>query len=171
LELSKVLDGNMLCYDEDDRHFYTRQGSLSEDFELAKREALDSLLLSIKLKPDRNTDSNDPSPIVVVEDDPEDTNPTPISAWDGLLTAELLLRPNNDHKLLDLTSHVGRTKMASAIQEMDFLDSHDAFTIAQNLNDFPIGIIPAAPKMSIDEMKSACTRANASFIVTEGDVR
>jgi hypothetical protein len=163
-ELTKVIDSKMLCYDEDSRHFYTRRGSLLPDFLEATREALDTLCSVIRLNPLPEVEELRPT---LVENEESDNFHTPVSVWDGLLTAELLLRPNNDHRILDLNSPTDRSKMAEAIRGMNFLDAYDTHTIAQNLDEFPPGIIPEAPKMSIDEMKRVCSITNATFIVTD----
>ncbi len=169
-ELTKVVESKMLCYDSDTRHFYTRQGALSVDLLEATSEALDILRSSIKLKPATALSSQERTSVLDL-DEPSDNCHTPVSSWDGLLTAELLLRPNNDHRILDLSCPSDRSKMASAVRNMDFLDSHDAHSIAQNLDEFPPGVIPDAPKMSVDEMKKACCNSNATFIVIDKGIK
>jgi len=161
----------MLCYDEDSRHFYTRQGSLESDLAELVQLALSGLNSSIGISPPSVLPSPPPTIVINESDDSSDNYSTPLSSWDGLLTAELLLRLNNDHRILDLTKHDGRSKMATAIREMDFLDLHDSHSIAEHLEEFPSGIIPEAPKMSIEEMKSVCLRTDSSFVVTKGPNR
>ncbi len=68
-----------------------------------------------------------------VDEDPENVA-IPVSRWDGLLTAELILRSNNDHKILDLQSPPDRRKLAEAIRRMPFLDAHDSLYIADELD-------------------------------------
>ena len=68
-----------------------------------------------------------------VDEDPENVA-IPVSRWDGLLTAEFILRPNNDHKILDLQSPLDRRKLAEAIRKMPFLDAHDSLYIADELD-------------------------------------
>jgi hypothetical protein len=169
-ELTETLKGNMLCFDEDSRHFYTRQGSLSSDLADLIQQALTGLRSSICLS---STPLPDPisAPVITADDDSQDNYVMPLTSWDGLLTAELLLRPNNDHRILDLTKPESRAKMATAIRGMDFLDLHDAHSIAQHLEEFPSGVIPDAPKMSIEEMKAVCLHTDSSFVITKGTNR
>ena len=98
---------------------------------------------------------------ITVDDDSHDNYVMPLTSWDGLLTAELLLRPNNDHRILDLTKPDSRAKMAMAIRGMDFLDLHDSHSIAQHLEEFPSGVNPEAPKKSIEEMKAVCLHTDS----------
>ena len=161
-ELDSVMNGKMLCFDENSRHFYTRHQSLSADFLEAKLEALAELTTAIDLSTHSTSNALTSSP-----DNDGVEHCTPVSTWDGLLTAELLLRPNNDHRLLDLTETDDRSKMASAIRNMNFLDLHDSHSISQHLEEFPPGIIPLAPKMSIDDMKLVCQQTDATFVVTD----
>ena len=95
----------------------------------------------------------------------------PLSNWDGLLAAELLLRPNNEHSPIDLSLPTGRRRMSEAIRKMDFIDSHDLINIADSLDNYQDGPLPAVPKMSILEMERLCFKTNTSLTVTEGSVR
>ena len=67
----------------------------------------------------------------------------PVSKLDGLLTAELIL------------SLADRKKMSNAIRDMQYLDAHDAITLADSLDQCTDGILPEAPKMSLTEMEKA----------------
>jgi hypothetical protein len=87
-----------------------------------------------------------------------------------LLTADLILRPNNDHKILDLQSPADRRKLAESIRSMTFLDAHDSHTIADDLEGSNDGFLPEVPKMKISEMTEACKISNTSFISVENDI-
>ena len=162
----------MLCHEKD--HFYTRCDGLLPDFLTAIGHCIE--LLADLLFPDSTHHSSPPLPdptflseTSLVEPVPDNTS-IPLSNWDGLLAAELILRPNNDHRILDLNTNYGRTRMASAIRSMDFIDSHDALSMAQSLDEYIEGPLPDAPKMSITEMKAACEKANSSLVTSSPKV-
>ena len=94
----------------------------------------------------------------------------PLSNWDGLLAAELLLRPNNEHCPIDLSLPTGRMRMSNAISKMDFIDSHDLNNIADSLDNYLDGPLPSVPKMSILEMERLCSQTSTSLTVTRGSV-
>jgi exonuclease III len=106
----------------------------------------------------------------LLTDDDQSNNAIPLSNWDGLLAAELLLRPNNEHTPIDLCTNSGRVRMAKAVREMDFIDNHDRHNIAESLDQYTSGPLPTAPKMSREEMKQACIQSNTSFTCTTGNV-
>jgi hypothetical protein len=172
-ELRVALTQNMLCFNERAKHFYSRKGNLEADFDILTDLALDKVLCALKPAdaPFLDLIGNPPPPLPICAPDEDDDNVViPVSRWDGLLTADLILRPNNDHKVLDLQSPADRRKLAESIRKMPFLDAHDAHTIAEELEGSNDGFLPEAPKMKISEMMEACKLSNSSFISVENDI-
>jgi hypothetical protein len=163
----------MLCFNERSKHFYSRRGNLVNDFDCLIGLALDKVLSALRPAdgPFLDLIGNPPSPSPIRASDEDDDNIViPVSRWDGLLTADLILRPNNDHKVLDLQSPADRRKLAESIRNMPFLDAHDSHTIAEELEGSNDGFLPEAPKLKISEMLEACKISNTSFISVENDI-
>ena len=100
-ELRTILQEKMLCYDEAGEHFYSRVSDLSGDLDVAIEQCIDHIVKALFPHPSASLYASE-SDIREVSDGSTDENlVTPLSNWDGLLTAELLLRPSNDHKILD----------------------------------------------------------------------
>ena len=89
----------------------------------------------------------------------------PTTNWDGLLSAELILRNNKDQRLTDLSLPSGRDRMANFIRNVNFLDAHDAHSIAQALDNYVDGALPRVPKMSLVEMTTACNTAKVPLVI------
>ena len=98
-------------------------------------------------------------------DDENEEGCSPTTNWDGLLSAELILRNNNDHKLTDLSLPSGRDRMANFIRNVNFLDAHDAHSIALALDNYVDGALPRVPKMSLVEMEAACSTAKVPHVI------
>jgi hypothetical protein len=172
-ELRKAVSGKMLCFNSVTKHFFTRHEDMSTDFDPLVTEAID-LIIETRFPghpafSDSPPTANSLSLMASDEDEGLDNHAVPVSKWDGLITAELILRPNNDHRILDLNNTEDRSRMASAIREMTFLDAHDAHSIAESLDTFSDGLLPDAPKMSITEMEAVCIQTNTKFNVVDTD--
>ena len=172
-ELRKAVSGKMLCFNSVSKHFFTRHEDMSAEFDLLATEAVNHLIETRfpgqPFLPDPHPPAVSSASMVSDEDEGLDNLAVPVSKWDGLITAELILRPNNDHRILDLSNTEDRSKMASAIREMTFLDAHDAHSIAESLDSFSDGLLPDAPKMSIAEMEAVCIQTNTKFKVVDSD--
>jgi hypothetical protein len=172
-ELRVALSQNMLCFNERSKHFYSRRGNLVPDLDLLIGLALEKVLCALRPTDgpflDLLEEPPSPSPIRAFDED-DDNVAIPVSRWDGLLTADLILRPNNDHRVLDLQAPGDRRKLAASIRNMHFLDAHDSHTIAEGLESANDGFLPEAPKMKISEMMEACKISNSSFISVENDI-
>ena len=159
----------MLCYDEAGVHFYSRVSDLSIDFDNAVEKCIDYIVEALFPHQSVSLCASGSDILEVTDDVIEENLVTPLSNWDGLLTAELLMRPSNDHKILDLNVPCDRLKLSEAVGDMSFLDLHDAHDISLKLNDYPDGLLPDVPKMSISEMTQACKKMDATLLtIKEG---
>jgi hypothetical protein len=179
IEWEQILDSKMLCHEVN--HFYTRQGALTDDFRTAMERCIQEFIDLIfpnwqRCQTDSLNDQGTSAPPTQLPKDPKTDIPspmvgededgdTPSTNWDGLLSAELILRSNNDHKLTDLTLPSGRDRMANFIRSVNFLDAHDAHSIAQALDNYVDGALPRVPKMSLVEMSAACKTANVPLVI------
>ena len=161
----------MLCFNSTSRHYYTRSLSLEAEFDLLALEAVNTLMSSLiaVFPPVTALGTLPPLTDSAHEElDVKDNLNVPVSKWDGLLTAEALLRGDKDRRLLDLNLPVGRAMMSVAIRAMDFLDKHDSVSIADSL-DHTDGLLPDVPKMSLVEMEAVCVKTNTSLRTVEND--
>ncbi len=78
-----------------------------------------------------------------------------------MLTAQQLLRANNEHRILDLSHQRDRSEMAESLVEMDLLELHDVHCIVDEHNTFPDGQQLNAPKISIEQMEIVCQRSDS----------
>ncbi len=151
----------MLCLDAITKHFYTSNCNHLEHFDDLSSQAIQSLIsqrfpnLPVPASPSPILPLQ-PTPPLMEEDSVVENLAIPVSKWDGLLVAEMILRPNNDHRILDLSSNEDRARMSQAIKTMSFLDAHDAHSISDSLDMCMDGLLPEAPKMSITEMEAVC---------------
>jgi hypothetical protein len=169
-ELRTAVSGNMICFNSISKHFFTRSQDLAPEFDAIASDAVNQLIQSrfpsFPLYSDTVPLEIVSNPTLPVEDE-LDNLAVPLSRWDGLITAELILRPNNDHRILNLNNVEDRNKMSAAIRDMTFLDAHDAHSIAESLDSFSEGLLPDAPKMSIAEMEAVCIQTNTKFSVVD----
>ena len=143
----------MLCHEL--KHFYTRNGALSNDFQTAIERCISQLIdiilpdgdvnLGLEAQSRANSPSDkektpeippEPDTHSDMPSDPMDNGSTPCSNWDGLLAAERLLRKSGPGGLTDLTTPSGRDRMANFIRNADYLDAHDAHSTAKALDNY-----------------------------------